>query len=60
MQVSIEKTDVKDLIIVKPEIIRDKRGFFSEGDHHHLQPGGDNQARDPTPHVQAYLPHGYP
>jgi len=30
MQISIEKTSIKDLIIVKPEIFRDERGFFSE------------------------------
>ena len=30
MQISIEKTSIKDLIIVKPEIFRDERGFFCE------------------------------
>ena len=30
MKVSIEKTKIRDLCIVKPEIFRDERGFFSE------------------------------
>ena len=30
MQIQINKTDIKDLIIVKPEVFEDKRGFFSE------------------------------
>ena len=30
MQIKIIKTDIKDLLIVKPEVFEDKRGFFSE------------------------------
>jgi len=30
MQISIERTQIKDVIIVKPEVYRDSRGFFSE------------------------------
>ena len=30
MQISIEKTDIKDIIIVIPEVFEDERGFFTE------------------------------
>lgn len=30
MQVSIEKTDIRDVIIVKPQLFEDVRGFFTE------------------------------
>jgi dTDP-4-dehydrorhamnose 3,5-epimerase len=30
MQIEIEKTTIQDLIIVKPEVFEDERGFFSE------------------------------
>ncbi len=30
MELSVEKTSIKDVIVVKPQIFRDERGFFSE------------------------------
>ena len=30
MQIQINKTDIEDLLIVKPKVFEDKRGFFSE------------------------------
>lgn len=30
MQISIQKTEINDVIIVKPEVFQDKRGFFTE------------------------------
>ncbi len=30
MQISIQKTNIEDVIIVKPEFFQDERGFFSE------------------------------
>jgi dTDP-4-dehydrorhamnose 3,5-epimerase len=30
LEITIEKTSIRDLIIVKPQIFRDERGFFSE------------------------------
>jgi dTDP-4-dehydrorhamnose 3,5-epimerase len=30
MQIKVEKTPIKDVIIVKPEVFKDERGFFTE------------------------------
>jgi len=30
MQIQINKTDIEDLLLVKPKVFEDKRGFFSE------------------------------
>jgi dTDP-4-dehydrorhamnose 3,5-epimerase len=30
VQISIQKTEINDVIIVKPEVFQDKRGFFTE------------------------------
>ena len=30
MEISIEKTPIRDVVVVKPDVFEDERGFFTE------------------------------